>query len=274
MLELPEVLTISEQLKKTAAGRTVKAVLPPSKEHKFCWFQGKPSEYEVFIKGAEIVSAQGFGIYVEIEFSNGCRLCFNDGIHVRLMESQKAPKLYQMKLVFEDDEALIFTVSMYGSIILHQGEYDNEYYRKSKAFISPFSDEFPAYYRKMLAEIKPSVSAKAFLATDQRFPGIGNGVLQDILLTARIHPRRKIGTLGEREKEGLGEAIISVLRNMTESGGRNTEKDLLGRPGGYQVMLSKHTLSGNCPFCNGSLIKETYLGGSVYFCPCCQSLTS
>lgn|GEM_PF-2077218 len=30
---------------------------------------------------------------------------------------------------------------------------------------------------------------KAFLATEQRIPGLGNGVLQDILWTARIHPK-------------------------------------------------------------------------------------
>ena len=61
--------------------------------------------------------------------------------------------------------------------------------------MSPFEPEFAAYYHKVLNESKPGLSAKALLAAQQRFPGIGNGVLQDILFEARIHPRRKLQTL-------------------------------------------------------------------------------
>ena len=88
---------------------------------------------------------------------------------------------------FEDDTALVFTVAMYGGIFLHQGEYDNEYYMKSKQAVSPFSKEYKAYYDEKLAQIEPTLSAKAFLATEQRFPGIGNGVCQDILFEAKIN---------------------------------------------------------------------------------------
>lgn len=39
MLELPEVLTIAEQLEKTIVGKKICKVLPPSKAHKFCWYK-------------------------------------------------------------------------------------------------------------------------------------------------------------------------------------------------------------------------------------------
>ena len=70
---------------------------------------------------------------------------------------------------------------MYGGIILHRGEYDNEYYQKSREALSPFSGEFRAYYDKRMAQSKQTLSAKAFLATEQRFPGIGNGVLLSLI---------------------------------------------------------------------------------------------
>ena len=44
-------------------------------------------------------------------------------------------------------------------------------------------------------------SAKAFLATEQTVPGLGNGVLQDILYHAHIHPKKKIAALTDKEKE-------------------------------------------------------------------------
>ena len=43
-------------------------------------------------------------------------------------------------------------------------------------------------------------SAKALLATDQMIPGLGNGVLQDILYLARVHPKTKIAVLSPGEK--------------------------------------------------------------------------
>ena len=59
---------------------------------------------------------------------------------------------------------------------------------------------------------------------------------------------------------------------MMRLGGRDTEKDLFGNPGGYQTRMSKRTLAGGCPACGGPITKEAYLGGAVYYCPRCQGL--
>lgn len=273
MLEFPEVLSIAGQLRKQVQGKGISHVLPPTKVHKFCWFAGSPEEYDAALRGSSIQSVEGFGIFVEMSFSNGKRICFNDGVNVRLMDKDSVPKNYQLLIGIEDGRALVFTVAMYGGIILHDGNYDNEYYVKSKSAISPFSGEFKPYYYGLLESSKATLSAKAFLATEQRFPGIGNGVLQDILLTAHIHPKRKIGTLNSDEQEKLLFSIISVLRNMADGGGRDTEKDILGLPGGYRTKLSRNTITSGCAQCKGSIVKENYLGGAIYYCPSCQKLT-
>lgn len=51
MLELPEILTLTSQLKAAAAGKTVRRVLPPTKVHKFCWFSGDPASYDAAPRG-------------------------------------------------------------------------------------------------------------------------------------------------------------------------------------------------------------------------------
>ena len=272
MMELPEAITIARQVNDAVVGKRICRVFPPSKTHKFCWYAGDPAEYDAAVSGSTVESAEGFGIFAEMTFNNGKRLCFNDGVNARFVNRDDAPKNYQLLMEFDDGTALVFTVAMYGGIILHDGTYDNEYYLKSRTAVSPFSEQFEPYYRKRIAESKPNLSAKAFLATEQRFPGIGNGVLQDILLAAGIHPKRKIGTLSEAERDNLLSCIVSVLRDMTEHGGRDTEKDLFGHSGGYRVKLSKNTLASGCPRCGGQLVKEAYLGGAVYFCPSCQPL--
>lgn len=272
MLELPETITIAKQINDNISGKRIAHVLPPTKAHKFCWYAGNPAEYDSGMSGSIVQSAESFGIYVEVILDNGKRLCFNDGVNVRFINCEEIPKNYQLLIEFDDGMALVFTVAMYGSIILHDGIYDNEYYLKSKMSISPFSSEFEAYYRRLLAESKASLSAKAFLATGQRFPGIGNGVLQDILFMARIHPKRKIGTLSNQEQDGLLSSICPVLHDMTEKGGRDTEKDIFGQKGGYRVKMSKNTYPLGCPQCKEQLVKDTYMGGTVYYCPGCQPL--
>ena len=271
MLELPEAINIAQQVSQYLQGKQVSHVLPPTKAHKFCWFSCAPEEYDTALSGSTIQYAEGFGIFVEVFFDNGKRLCFNDGVNVRLI-NQEEPNNYQLLIAFDDGTALVFTVAMYGSIILHDGDYDNEYYVKSKSAISPSSTQFEHYYRRLLKNSKANLSAKAFLATEQRFPGIGNGVLQDILLAAHIHPKRKIGTFSKGEQDKLLSSITSVLQRMIDEGGRDTEKDIFGRAGGYGTKLSKNALASGCAQCGESIKKENYLGGTIYFCPACQVL--
>ena len=272
MIELPEALTLAKQLSEAVAGRTVSRVLPPAKPHKFCWFNGEPSDYEEKLRGSRVTLAEGFGIYAELGFDNGCRLCVNDGVNLRLMPTEDAPNNYQLLIAFADGDALVFTVAMYGGIILHGGNYDNEYYLKSRAAVSPFGPDFRGRFEELLAGSKPSLSAKAFLATEQRFPGIGNGVCQDILFAAGINPRRRLDTMDSGDRDRLYSAVVDVLRDMTAGGGRDTEKNIYGQPGGYATKMSKNAMGAGCPRCGGRVVRESYLGGSVYYCPECQPL--
>ena len=116
------------------------------------------------------------------------------------------------------------------------------------------------------------MSAKAFLATQQRIPGLGNGVLQDLLWHAGIHPKRKISTLSDGDKSRLYDSVKMVLKQMADLGGRDTETDLYGRKGGYGTVMSRLNTAMACPSCGGGIRKENYMGGSITFCPSCQAL--
>lgn len=272
MIELPEALALAKQLTDNIVGKVVAGVRPPTKPHKFCWFNGDPAAYEAGLRGTAVMGAAALGIFVELAFDSGKRLCFNDGVNVRLVPVEAAPRDYQLLIAFTDGSALVFTVAMYGGIVLHDGDYDNEYYLKSKNAVTVFDKAFDAYFDELLAASKPTLSAKAFLATEKRFPGLGNGVLQDILLAAGVHPKRKLGTMSDFEREELRGCVKAVLDDMTSKGGRDTEKDIFGAPGGYRTRLSQKTVEFGCPLCGGPIVKEPYLGGSVYYCPHCQPL--
>ena len=57
------------------------------------------------------------------------------------------------------------------------------------------------FYQIISPSDAQKLSLKALLATKQRIPGLGNGVLQDILFNAKMHPKRKVNRLSEDDKK-------------------------------------------------------------------------
>jgi formamidopyrimidine-DNA glycosylase len=65
-------------------------------------------------------------------------------------------------------------------------------------------------------------------------------------------------------------SVKDILKAMTSAGGRSTDKHIFRQPGGYQVRLSAETKGTPCPRCGTEIVKEAFLGGSIYTCPECQ----
>lgn len=274
MIEIPESQTVARQARETLAGRTVTGVFNATHPHKFTWYSGDPLEYPRMLTGRKIVSAEGYGAFIDLVLDDDLHLAVSDGVNVRLYDADAAiPPKYQLLATLDDGRFLVFTVAMYGGINAFRGDWDNPYYRGARTKISPLDAAFDAaYFEKLLAGAKRNLSAKAFLATEQRIPGLGNGVLQDILFGAGIHPKRKIASLTDTDAERLFGTLKSLLAEMTRRNGRDTEKDLFGDCGGYAVRLSRNTCTKPCPVCGGLIVKEAYLGGAVYYCSGCQLL--
>ena len=195
------------------------------------------------------------------------------GIDLRYYEnSNKIPLKHQLLIEFDDGSILVASVQMYGAILVFlEGESDNKYYHITREKPSPLNDNFDQlYFNSLRSHDSNMLSVKAYLATQQRIPGLGNGVLQDILLKAGIHPKRKMSTITEKEYVGLFDSVKSILAEMTRLGGRDTEKDLFGMAGGYKTLLSKNTVGKPCDICGTVIEKTAYLGGTIYWCPVCQ----
>lgn len=274
MIEIPESRTLAKQAADVLTGRTITDVFNATYPHKFTWYTGDPAAYRSLFAGKKVLAAAGYGAFVDLLLEDRVHIALSDGVHIRYCPAgADIPPKYQLLIAFDDDSFLVFTVAMYGGINAFRDTLDNLYYLGALSKPSPLGDGVDAaYFDRLVAGAKPNLSAKAFLATQQRIPGLGNGVLQDILFNARIHSKRKMATLGERELDALFGAVKSTLAEMTAVGGRDTEKDLFGNSGGYKVILSKNTYTDPCPVCGGALVKEAYLGGAVYDCPHCQPL--
>jgi formamidopyrimidine-DNA glycosylase len=273
MIELPEATVIAQQITETLGGKRVAQAAANTSPHKFAWYTGDPAEYNDRLAGKTVGTAQGVAGCIEIHVGD---ILLSISAPIRYhARGEKRPKKHQLLVEFEDGTAISSSAQMWGGFFCfpagEKGGFPD--YDVAKARPSPLTDAFDRAYFDTLFDVgTPKLSAKAFLATEQRIPGLGNGVLQDILWTARIHPRQKMGELSEGAIQDMYQAVKRVLAEMTAQGGRDTERDLFWQRGGYRTILSRNTVDTPCPACGMTIRKEPYMGGTIYYCPGCQRL--
>lgn len=271
MIELPEAVTLARQLGEALAGRTVTAAQAGHSPHRFAWYTGDPATYDARLRGRTVTGATAHGGFVEMA-TTGPLLVLGEGASPRLLAADApAPAKHQLLVTFDDGSRLVVSVAMYGWIGLPEPADDPGVHRaRAHEVPSPLEDGFDAAYWARLLVGNDALRLKALLATGQRIPGLGNGVLQDILWSAALSPRRPLSSLDQDDRARLFAAVRSVLAEMTRLGGRSTERDAHGDPGGYQVVMHKGALGRPCPRCSGTVTKATFLGGAVYVCGGCQ----
>ena len=272
MLELPEAASIAEEAGNLLVGKRIAKVEAAHSPHKWAWYHGDPAEYAGRLEGRTIRGSKSWGGLVEIS-AGDTTLYLGDGASLRLSEEHESlPKKHQLRIDFEDASVLVGSVQMYGGLwACPTGELPNNYLKIAMAKPSPLSDGFvESYFDSLFDSRTEKLSLKAFLATEQRIPGLGNGVLQDILFNAGMHAKRKVATLSAAERNKLLESLLSTLGKMRAAGGRDTEKGLTGAPGGYRTILSRNTVGSPCPNCGETILKSAFMGGSIYYCPGCQ----
>ncbi|GHU67719.1 formamidopyrimidine-DNA glycosylase [Clostridia bacterium] len=274
MIELPEALVLAEQISNTLTGKRIVDAVANASPHKFAWYYGDPAEYGLRLTGRHIEGAVAMGGRVRVS-AEGMELGFFDGANLRYYAPDDVkPTKHQLLITFDDNSALAATIAMYGGLQCYPaGALDEDgYYMAAANAVSPLSDGFFEVYQALFDAKGLKMSAKAFLATQQRIPGLGNGVLHDILLNSGIHPKTKMNALDNQKRDDLFRAIIGTLSDMTRLVGRDTERDLFGHLGGYKVMLSRNNTTLTCPHCGGRVHKESYMGGSIYYCEICQQV--
>jgi formamidopyrimidine-DNA glycosylase len=106
-------------------------------------------------------------------------------------------------------------------------------------------------------------SIKAALMDQTLAAGLGNLTADESLWQARIHPRRPVGSLDERECDALYRAIRKVLRDSLPHGlvpGKRT-----------WLTGARDKRDANCPRCGARLERLTLGGRTTVFCPREQS---
>ena len=276
MFELPEYLTLAKQMKTALKGKTVRRGHLGNSPHKFLWYNRSDEEFAALTAGKMVGEADARGRWLFVPLEPGYVLVFGEcgGKVVVHPAGSVLPKKYHLRLDFTDGTFLTAMTQMWGAMELYQqgDELDREYIKGMR--VTPIEPGFTLdYFNALIEETlqSPKRSVKGLLTQDQLIPGLGNSIAQDIMFTARLHPRRSIEELSPEERRTLYAAIIDTVQAVTEQGGRYDETDLFGNPGGYIRLMDKEALKRPCPACGGQVEKIQYLGGACYLCPECQT---
>lgn len=274
MIEMPEASTLARQINETLIGKTFSNFEQGELRHKFLWLNKPAKESSAMLRGQKVTGADSHGRSLYLHVGDQQMIWFGD-IGGRLLYHPAAgplPKKYHLRWDFTDDTSLSFVLQMWG-FVRHVERSELYQPPHAETGIAPLSPKFSLdCFNQLLEEYpdKTKKGIKGFLVTSQHINGIGNSYCQDILFRARLHPARKIPSIAPYERQQLYNAIQETMSEAIKQGGREDERDLYDRPGGYMRLMGSQTAGTACPVCGTTIQKIAYLGGACYLCPQCQ----
>jgi formamidopyrimidine-DNA glycosylase len=277
--ELPEAIVISRQMDKELKGKKIERAILDEKESasqiRMKMINLGPEEFAEKLTGRTIksVRSQGKGIYVDLG-DDLYFICGSETSGKLLYHKDRGdlPDKYNIRLDFTDGTTLTYRIIAWGwgqvltseQIAAHRwlGKEEVSLVKEEEFTFEVFNNYLDKYTSKPIKFI--------LIRQGEALSGIGNGYLQDILFTSKIHPKRKARDIPEAERRRLYKTILEILADATKKGGRDTEVDLYGQPGKYRVILDKRMKDKPCPECGTTILKSNILGSTCYVCPTCQ----
>ncbi len=275
MIELPEASVIAGQMSKELRGKRIAAAVRGNVSHRFAFYSGSAETYEAILAGKRMGEVTGHGSAILAALGSEYTLVLGGGgERILFHQSERTlPKKHHLLLRFEDDTYLTVTVQGWGNVLLLDRSGLAEHPHVGLRRISALSDGFTLeFFEGLFGELEEEDrrSVKFFLISEPGAWGVGNGYLQDILFRAKIHPKRRALDIPQEERRTLHRAVRETLQQAVELGGRDSERDLYDRRGGYRRTMDSKAVGQPCPECGTPIEKIQYLGGACYFCPGCQ----
>ena len=208
MIELPEIVTLTRQMKSTLVGKTIAAVEVAEDRPKFLFVTPDPPAFESRLAGRRIEGIHSGGKWIHSVLDNGETLLigeFGGRLHFH-EESSDLPEKRHIVWRFDDGSALTLAIQMWAFIGALTPPEVVEHPYASTIGPSPDAETFTLAQwnatldRYLESENKP---VKAFLTHEANICGLGNGYLQDILFRARLGPKRKVNSLDAGDREAL-----------------------------------------------------------------------
>ena len=274
MPELAEVEFYRKRWQQAAAGEQVMRVLTHEKK-KLLRELDLPA-FRRALAGAKFESSAAAAKQMLFRFSGDVWLGIHLGMsgELTVAAADHAPGKHDHLVLVTEKHALVFNdPRMFGRVDFHVGEKPPEWWSRIAPAI--LSRAFTVDAVAAFLQRRRRAPIKAVLLMQERFPGVGNWMADEILWRAAIHPARLAGTLSAAEIRTLWRECRTVCRQALDAiagRGDTLPDDLnIGIP---STWLFKHRWrrGGRCPKTGKPLAHAVIGGRTTCWSPARQKL--
>lgn len=228
------------------------------------------------LTGGTLLSSSAAAKQMLFHFSGDAWLGVHLGLTGELLVRApgSTPKTHEHLVLDTPRHALVFSdPRMFGRILFHLGEQPPRWWTK----IAPpiLSADFTVDALTRFLERRRRAPIKAVLLMQERFPGIGNWMADEILWRAAIHPRRAAGSLTPAERRTLWRECRHVCRLALDTiagRGDNLPHDLNVNIPETWLFRHRWRAGGHCPRTGVPLVREEIGGRTTCWSPARQQL--
>ena len=227
------------------------------------------------LEGGSLLSSASKGKQMLFGFSGGAIPAGSSawlGVHLgmagklRYVEGVYSPEKHDHLVLDISGGALVYTDTRhFGKLLFEVGKREPEYWLKLAPEILS-SDFTKGELVSFLLRRKKS-PIKGVLLMQERFPGVGNWMADEILWRAEIHPARLAGSLTESEVSRLFKETRFVCRGAMKTVGETYED-----PPKTWLFQHRWKDGGICPKTKEPLVRETIAGRTTCYSPSRQPL--
>jgi formamidopyrimidine-DNA glycosylase len=271
MPELPEVYTITKDLKKHVCGHVIEKV---TVDKNYAAIFPSKKDFIKGVTGKEIKTVGRIAKNILIQLENDTFIAVHLAMTGQIMldnPEQKWVKVaFTLKKSGETRDLSFGDVRMFGKVVLMSKEEVKQL--REKYGPEPINENLtPQEFLNQLQSKKTKV--KGALLEQSIVAGLGNIYATDALFLAKIHPEKSTKDVTLLEATKLLEAARSVLKEgIRHRGSTLPDKmyvDVFGKPGKQQEHF-KIYLKKRCPRCKSSVNVIKVSGRGTYFCGRCQ----
>jgi formamidopyrimidine-DNA glycosylase len=286
MPELPEVETVRMGLAPAMEGAAFAKV--EVRDRRLRWPLSK--DFEKRLTGKTVAGLGRRGKYLLADLSSGDVLLMHLGMSGSFrVDDAKIAKYHHEKSKSTTHDHVVFHMSngatvtfndprRFGSMkIVPRAKLEQEPLLRALG-PEPLGNEFDA---AMLAKAcaGKKTSLKAALSDQRVVAGLGNIYVCEALFRARLSPKRRASTIGDRHgqpnarAQALVEAIKATLHAAIKAGGSSLRdhRRADGSLGDFQHNFQVYDREGaRCPRCKGKIKRMVQTGRSTFYCPNCQ----
>jgi formamidopyrimidine-DNA glycosylase len=273
---MPELAEVEFFRKRWSAGHGAKILEIKLHAEKKIFRGARPADLKKHLPGATLLSSETAAKQMLFRLSGDNWLGVHLGMtgELRVEPPDYASSKHDHFILVQNERQLVFNdPRMFGAVLFHHGKDAPEWWTRIAPAI--LSDEFTLEGVTAFLKRRARAPIKAVLLMQERFPGIGNWMADEVLWRSALHPKRAAGSLSADEIKTLHRECRHVCRAALET---------IAGKGGYLPPDLNHHIpkswlfwhrwedGGRCPRTKKPLIREEIGGRTTCWSPARQQL--